>query len=122
MKQLAALRRSDELLHINKLGLADQHLHDASHWSTPDRASRARRPTPFGRGERLSSRIWLEPRHEWNVGASDVEAHLREQGCDLAAMVGLMIEHVRDQRPFRNGASLAVDLADVGQRLRKPLR
>jgi hypothetical protein len=30
MKRLAAFRRSEELLHISRHGLADQHLHDAA--------------------------------------------------------------------------------------------
>ena len=68
------------------------------------------------------TRIPFECRHEWNVGAADVDTQLKEQGRDLAAVVGLMVEHVSNEYPFRDGANLAVDLAGVGERFREPLR
>src|SRR3569623_419195 len=58
--------------------------------------------------------------HERNVGAPDVQAHLSQQRRHLAAMVGLMVEHVREQDPLGDGAGLAVDPARVRQRLREP--
>lgn len=37
--------------------------------------------------------------HERDVGRPHVQAALREQGCDLSAVMGLMSEYVRDPYP-----------------------
>src|SRR6185436_9171405 len=68
------------------------------------------------------SRCVLEHRQQGNVRRAHVHAEPGEDGMHLAAMVGLMIEHLEHQDELGRGLCKAVELARPGQRGREPLR
>lgn len=55
-----------------------------------------------------------KPCHERNIGHSNVNAQLGKKRCDLASVMGLVIEEMGNQPPPRYRSLSSVNLADIG--------
>ena len=81
----------DSVLQISQPGFDQRRSHH--HLSLPRRTS-------GGRGRRSGSNA-VEDRQHRHVGGADVEAGGGQHGVDLAAVVGLVVEHLRHLHPAR---------------------